>query len=255
MLPWFLKFFLKVWPSAFTSEVVDNSLRFFNVFFSSYNSTDWLLETFLFYSRWWRYMYKFVVPFSRAGSCGCPWAHTQSQQQSVGRCGLRTWSFVGAHGLVGGSLSGAHLEVHGQTSCWSPKADRRECIWRKCVPSISFAIFICFPSFSLTPLSHGIFSSEIWELLQKNRSFYLQLTQLWQLTNFAFLLCRRGCCFPPPLLEKLLLKAQPLAVSPWVTLGKCPLSPLPPNLSLFCSDGTPDSPLRQAGPPQLLYCL
>ena len=59
-------------------------------------------------------------------------------------------------------------------------------------------------------------------------------------------------CFPPPLLERQLLRGSVpcAAVSPSGRGLPYPPSPLLPNSSLSCADGMSDSPNRQAGPPQ-----
>lgn len=80
------------------------------------------------------------------------------------------------------------------------------------------------------------------------------------LTTFTFhLLCETGHHFPPLLPEKwqlLLPKVHPCSVAlgevpPW----RVPLSHLCPHLSLSCSNGIMEIPLRQAELPQIFSCL
>lgn len=86
------------------------------------------------------------------------------------------------------------------------------------VPLMPFEILICLLPFPLLSPSWGGLSFNI-PVLPRNQFVQQQQLQKAQ---------------------------QPLTV---------PLSLLHPNLSLFCSNGLWDSPLRQAGSFQILYCL
>lgn len=101
--------------------------------------------------------------------------------------GLVLWALGLPKGPVGISLSRAppHPEKGGQTPYWSLEANSR-----RCLPSIRFYIPFLLLFFPSLPSVMWVSPSEIWVLLERERSLKVQLAPLWQpdsqsLTAFA----------------------------------------------------------------------
>lgn len=149
-----------------------------------------------------------MVSPTRTGSQGCPQKHVQGAAIRVGRClGLAPGVLGMPTGLVRGSSIGALPEVCGQTSSEIPKLTQ-ETLFLQC-PLIFLS---ASHSFFYLPQSHRVHSSEVWVLLERNRSLQLNLynwAARWSLTTSAFhILCQEQL----PLMKT---KALCLAVSPW----------------------------------------
>lgn len=161
VFPWFFFQCLKMYTSAFVFEVGYPSL--IKVVCVVLTSTGWLLETFLLYSRRWRY----------SSSCGLSlWRCLSRAWECVPGAGSRFAEGVGLAsetlGPVRVSVSGAVPGVHEQTSRWRAKADGTECI-----PLMPFKIFYLLPFLSSS------FPSNQWGpflqfcmLLERHRSLH-----------------------------------------------------------------------------------